>query len=75
MQSKAEEIERRRWVDELETQDTKQKKKVLKMAKVLVKQNKAMVGGGCIKDENGKIVVQEETVRKVWTAFYEKLIK
>ena len=34
-----------------------------------------MVGGGCIKDEKGKIVVEEERVRDVWAACYEKLLK
>ena len=33
-----------------------------------------MVGGGCIKDEKGKIVVEEERVRDIWAAYYEKLL-
>ena len=56
---------RSRWVDELETQDTKGKEKVFKMAKILVEKNKDVVGLGCIKDESGKIVVEEERVRDV----------
>ena len=41
------------------------------MAKILVEKNKDAVGGGCIKDENGKIVVEEEKVRQVWAAYCE----
>ena len=44
------------------------------MAKILVEKNKDVVGGGCIKDEKGKIVVEEERVRDVWAAYYEKLL-
>lgn len=71
---RAKEKERSRWVDELETQDAKGKEKVFKMAKLLVEKNKDVVGGGCIRDENGKIVVEEEKVRDVWAAYYEKLL-
>ena len=35
-----------RWVDELETQDTNGKEKVLKMAKILMEKNKDVVGAG-----------------------------
>ena len=66
-------MERSRWVDELETQDTKGKKRI-QNAKILVEKNKDVVGGGCLKDENGKIVVEEERVRDVWAAYYEKLV-
>ena len=71
---KAKEAERSRWVDELETQDRKGKEKVFKMAKILAERNKDVVGGGCIKDENGKIVVEEEKMRDVWKVHYEKLL-
>ena len=71
---KAKETERSRWVDELETQDAKGREKVFKMAKILVEKNKDVVGGGCIKDEHGKVVVEEEKVRDIWAAYYEKLL-
>ena len=71
---KAKETERSRWVEELETQDSKGKEKVFKMAKLLVEKNKDVVGRGCKKDENGNIVVEEERVRDVWAAYYEKLL-
>ena len=44
------------------------------MAKLLVEKNKDVVGGGYIKDEKGKIVVEEERVKDVWAACYEKLL-
>ena len=59
---KAKEMERSRWVDEFETQDAK------------VEKDKDVGGGGCIKDENGKIEVEEERARNVWAAYYKKLL-
>ena len=50
------------------------KKKEFKMVKLLVEKKKDVVGGGYIKDEKGKIVVEEESVRDVWAAYYEKLL-
>ena len=58
----------------METPDARGKEKVFKMAKILVEKNKDVVGGGCIKDEYGKVVVEEEKVRDVWAAYYEKLL-
>ncbi len=48
-----------------------EKKKYSKWQKYLLK-NKDVVGGGCIKDEYGKVVVEEEKVRDVWAAHHEK---
>ena len=44
------------------------------MTKILVEKNEDVVEGGCIGDENGKIVVEEEMMREVWAAYYEKLL-
>ena len=33
-----------------------------------------VVGGGCIKDKHGKVVVEEEAIKVVWKEYYEKLL-
>ena len=58
----------------METQDAGGKEKVFRMAKILAEKNKDVVGRGCIKDEYGKVVVEEEKVRDVRAAYYEKLL-
>src|SRR5277367_1748702 len=47
---------------------------VFKMAKQVRKTKSDVVGTGCVKDQNGKIVVDEEDTRKVWKEHYEKLL-
>ena len=41
------------------------KGKVFRVVKQMVRRNKDVVGGGCIKDKQGKIVVEEE-IKEVW---------
>ena len=31
------------------------------------------MGGGCVKDTDGKIVVEEEKLMEVWRKYYDKL--
>ena len=70
---KAKERERSRWVDELKTQG--EKKRYSKLQKYWWRRMKMWrEGGGCIKDEYGKVVMEEEKVRDVLVAYYEKLL-
>ena len=32
------------------------------------------MGAGCIKNKNGKVVIEEEDVKKVWMDYYESLL-
>ena len=43
------------------------------MAKQIVGRNRDVVGGGCVKDVSGKIVIDEEQLMETWRAHYEKL--
>src|SRR5271163_415965 len=66
------EADRKKWGEELEKED--EKGKVFRMAKKMGEKNKDVVGGGCVKDQEGKIVVEEERIKEVWRAYYEKLL-
>ena len=46
---------------------------VFRVAKQIAKNNRDVVGGWCIKDTNGKIVVNEDERMEVWRAHYDKL--
>jgi len=43
------------------------------IAKQIVRRNKDVVGGGCVKDADRKIVVDEDKMTEVWRTHYEKL--
>jgi hypothetical protein len=40
----------------------------------LVKKNADVVGSGCIKDEAGKIVVEEGELKETWRKYFERLL-
>ena len=42
--------------------------------KRLVKKNADVVGSGCIKDEAGKIVVEEGELKETWRKYFERLL-
>ena len=39
----------------------------------MVKINAVVCGGGCLKDGNGKVVVDEEKIQEIWRYHFEKL--
>src|SRR5207244_5748733 len=39
----------------------------------MVKKNAVACGGGCLKDGNGKVVVDEEKIQETWRCHFEKL--
>ena len=69
--SKAQEVERKKFGEKLDEED--RKGMVFRVAKQIAKNNRDVVGGGCIKDTNGKIVVNEDEQMEVWRAHYDKL--
>jgi hypothetical protein len=69
--SKAQEVERRKFGEKLDEEDGKGT--VFRVAKQIVRNNRDVVGGGCVKDTDGKIVVDEDKMLEVWRAYYEKL--
>ena len=63
---------RKEFAEQLNTAEGKQK--VFKIAKQMVKKNKDAIGGNCLKDKNGKLVIGEENMKKEWKNFMEKLL-
>ena len=59
----AKNAERLKFCEELE--DENRKGNVFRVAKQLVRKNKDVVGAGCVKDNIGKIVVEEEKLLEV----------
>ena len=70
--SRAKEAERKKWGEDLDKED--EKGRVFKVVKRLVKKNADVVGSGCIKDEAGKIVVEEEELKETWRKYFERLL-
>ena len=68
---KAREAEQEKFGESLDEAD--RKGAVFRVAKQIVGKNRDVVGGGCMKDVNGDIVVEEDKVLEVWRAHYEKL--
>jgi hypothetical protein len=71
--ARAKEAERKKWGQDLEKEN--EKGRVFKAVKHLIKKNADVVGSGCIKDEEGKIVVEENELKETWRKYYEKLLK
>ena len=69
--SKAQEVERRKFGVKLEEEN--EKGTIFRVAKQIVRNNRDVVGGGCVKDADGRIVVDEDRVMEVWRRHYEKL--
>ena len=46
---------------------------MLRLAEQLVSRNRDVVGVSCVKDEGGKIVVEEDKLMEFWRAHYDKI--
>ena len=46
---------------------------LFRVAKQMVKKGKDVVGGGCVKNVDGKIVVEDDELMEVWRAHYATL--
>jgi hypothetical protein len=69
---KAQEVERTRLVEKLEEGDGKGN--MFRVVKQMVAKNRDVVGDGCIKDEDGKVVVDQDRLKDVWRRYFEKLL-
>ena len=67
----AKNAERLKFCEELEDED--RKGNVFRVAKQLVRKNRDVVGAGCVRDNVGKIVVEEEKLLEVWKEHYDKI--
>ena len=72
MVHEAQEVERRKLVEKLEAADGKGS--VFRVLKQIVQTNRDVVGAGCIKDEQGKVVVDQDECREVWRKYFDKLL-
>ena len=57
--------------EELEDED--RKGNVFRVAKQLVRKNRDVVGAGCVKDNDGKIAVEEDKLLEVWREYYDRI--
>ena len=69
--SKAKDVERQKFGEMLDEQD--EKGAVFRVAKQIVRNNRDVVGEGCVKDTDGRIVVDENKLLEVWRAYYDAL--
>ena len=68
---KAKDAERMKFCEDLEGED--RKGNVFRLAKQLVSKNRDVVSTSCVKDDDGKIVVEEDKLMEVWRAHYDKI--
>ena len=68
---KAKDAERKKFCEDLEGEDGKGN--VFRLANQLVSKNRDVVGASCVKDDDGKIVVEEDKLMEVWRAHYDKI--
>ena len=65
--AKAKEVERRKFGEFLDKAD--EKGTIFKVAKQVVRNNRDVIGGGCIKVASGKVVVDEQKVLERWREY------
>jgi len=68
---RAKEDERKKMGEMLDKEDGKGK--LFRAVKQMVGKNKEVVGGGCLKDCDGNIVVDEERIKQIWKSHFEKV--
>jgi hypothetical protein len=47
---------------------------LFRVAKQMVKKNRDVVGGGCVRDVDGTIVADETRTMEIWKRHYERLM-
>ena len=68
---KAKDAERKKFCEDLEGED--RKGNVFRLVKQLVSKNRDVVSASCVKDDDGKIVVEEDKLMEVWRAHYDRI--
>ena len=54
-------------------EDEDRKGNVVRVTKQLVRKNRDVVGAGCVRDNVGKIVVEEDKLLEVWKEHYDRI--
>ena len=70
--ARAQEQERKIFGEKLNTGEGQ--KSVFKIAKQMANERQDVVGVKCLKDENGRIVVKPEMLKKRWRDYIERLL-
>ena len=70
--SKAQARQREDLAENLKTAEGKGK--LFRAVKKMAKKNEDVVGGGCVKNKEGKVVTEGEDMKEVWRAYFEKLL-
>ena len=68
---KAKEAQQKEFGENLDEED--RRGTVFRVAKQIAEKNRDVVGGGCMRDMRGKIVVEADEILEVWRTHYEKL--
>ena len=69
---RAKEAERVKWGQSLDRAD--EEGRVFKVVKQMVRRNTDIVGGGSIRNKEGRIVVGKDEMKEVWRGYYERLM-
>ena len=69
---RAKEAERVKWGQSMDRAD--EEGRVFKVVKQMVRRNTDIVGGGSIRNKEGRIVVEKDQMKEVWRGYYEKLM-
>ena len=64
--------QRLRFIEDLEQEN--EKGNIFKVTRQMVHRSKDVVGGGSMKDKNGKVVVNEPDVMETWRQYYNNLL-
>ena len=67
----AKNAEKLKFCEKLE--DVDRKGDVFRVAKQMVRKNRDVVGAGCVRDNVGKIVVEEDKLLEVWKEHYDRI--
>jgi hypothetical protein len=65
------EAERKRMGEALDKEECKGK--LFRAVNQMARKNRVVVGGGCLKDGNGRIVTEEDEIKEMWRSHYEKV--
>jgi hypothetical protein len=69
---KAQDAERKQLVEKLDEEEGRGN--LFRVARQMIRRNKDIVGDGCIKDCDGNVVVEQESIKEVWRKYFEKLL-
>jgi hypothetical protein len=70
--AKAQDVKRVEFVSELDSEEGR--RNVFRIAKQMIKERQEVVGGSCVNDDQGRLVIDSEGIKGVWKEYMEKLL-